>query len=187
MNKLAALLTATFVSFFCIAPMASAHHVHAGVWSVDHQGITLDDGAAVIHGNDGTEARITSEGTLNIAGKSVMVNTAQRQQLVQYVATIKDIEIKGTQLGAAAGSFATGMVAEVFAALASGESEDDIDRKAETRAHEFKKKALPICRDVQTLKQLQDSLQAGLPAFKPYTVIEARDANDCERDINSDD
>lgn len=187
MNKQLIFIVAALVSLSLMSPMASAHHAHATVWSVDNQGITLDGGDAVIHGDDGTQARITPDGTLTIAGKTITVNAAQRQQLVQYVATVRDIEIKGAQLGAAAGSFAAGVAAEAITALFAGASEDDIDRKAQTRANEFKKKALPICRDVQTLKQLQDSLQASLPAFEPYAVIEAHDAGDCEHDINSDD
>lgn len=187
MDKQLIFMVAALLSLFAMAPMASAHHAHATVWSADHQGITLDGSDAVIHGDDGTEARITPDGTLTIAGKPVAVNSAQQQQLAQYVATVRDIEIKGAQLGAAAGSFAAGVAAEAIAALFAGTSEDDIDRKAQTRANEFKKKALPICRDVLTLKLLQDSLQTGLPAFKPYAVIKANDAGDCEHDINSDD
>ncbi|HKV97761.1 MAG TPA: hypothetical protein VJR90_09755 [Gammaproteobacteria bacterium] len=187
MNKQVTLFFATLVALLLVTPLASAHAAHTTVWSVDNQGITLDGGDAVIHGDDGTQARITPDGTLTIAGKTITVNAAQRQQLVQYVATVRDIEIKGAQLGAAAGSFAAGVAAEAITALFAGASEDDIDRKAQTRANEFKKKALPICRDAQTLKQLQDSLQASLPAFEPYAVIEAHDAGDCEHDINSDD
>lgn len=187
MNKHVTFCFITLVALLLVTPMASAHAAPAAVWTVDNQGITLDGGDAVIHGDNGTQARITKDGTLSIAGKPVTVTAAQRQKLVQYVATVKDIEIKGTQLGGAAGSFAAGVAAETLAALFAGASEDDIDHKAETRANEFKKKALPICRDVQFLKQLQDSLQAGLPAFKPYAVIGAHDAGNCEHDINSDD
>ncbi|MGH8292724.1 MAG: hypothetical protein ACRESA_04550 [Gammaproteobacteria bacterium] len=187
MNKQVILVIVVLVTLALVSPMASAHRAHATIWSADHQGITLDGGAAVIHGDDGTEARITPDGTLTIAGRPVTVNATQRQKLVQYVATVKDIEIKGVELGAAASGFATGVAAEAIVALFAGASEDDIDRKAKIRANEFKKKALPLCQDVQTLKQLQDSLQASLPAFEPYAVIEANDAGDCEHDINSDD
>lgn len=187
MNKQLIFSLATMFALLLVTPMASAHPVRATIWSADHQGITLDNGDAVIHGDDGTEARITPDGGLTIAGRPVAVNAAQRQQLAQYVATVKDIEIRGVQLGAAAGSFAAGVAAEAIAALFAGTSEDDIDRNAQARANEFKKKALPICQDVRKLKQLQDSLQIGLSTFKPYAVIDAHDAGDCEHNIDSDD
>ena len=102
------------------------------------------------------------------------------------MSTVKDIEIKGEQLGEAAAGFATRVVADVFAGLFTGQDENKINKKAEIRANTFKQKALPICKDVQALKQLQDDLAAGIVAFKPYALIEGRDANNCEYDINSD-
>lgn len=147
MNKRVIFCFIMLVVLVFVTPMASAHAAPTAVWTVDNQGITLDGGDAVIHGDNGTQARITKDGALSLAGKPVTVTATQRQKLVQYVATIKDIEIKGTQLGAAAGSFATGVAAEALAALFAGASEDDIDHKAEARANEFKKRP---CRSAGT-------------------------------------
>ncbi|HEX6549520.1 MAG TPA: hypothetical protein VF117_02525, partial [Gammaproteobacteria bacterium] len=67
------------------------------------------------------------------------------------------------------------------------EDENSIDKEAHDRAMKFKRRALPICKDVQSLKQLQDQLAASIQSFRPFAVIEGKDANDCEHDINSDD
>lgn len=187
MNRNGLFLIAAVI-MICLGPVsAAAATINVDSWSYDHNGINLDHGNAVIHGNDGTEARITPDGALFIAGKSQSVTSAQKQQLIRYVQTVQDMETRGVQLGREAGSFAASMVGEVMADLFSGASGDQIDRKANQRAHDFKQKALPICKDAQTLKQLQDTLTAGLPAFKPYAVIEGDDVNDCQHDIESDD
>ncbi|MGH8370901.1 MAG: DUF2884 family protein, partial [Gammaproteobacteria bacterium] len=89
--------------------------------------------------------------------------------------------------GMDAASFAMDVVGDVVADLLSGEDGDDIDKHANARADKFKKKALPICKDVKSLRILQSELTASIPSFKPFAVIEDKDSRDCEHDINSDD
>lgn len=186
MNKQLIFSLTTIVALLLVTPMASAHPAYATIWSADHQGITLDGGDAVIHGDDGTEARITPGGALFIADKPQKVTPAQQQQLMRYVSTVQDMQAKGLVLAGEAGQFAESIVSEVVGGLFSDESQDQIEQKANQRAHNFKQQALPICRDAQTLKQLQDTLVSGLPAFQPYAIIEGHDVNDCQRDITSD-
>ncbi|MDE2460363.1 MAG: DUF2884 family protein [Gammaproteobacteria bacterium] len=162
---------------------ATAGTTNTDSWSYEHNSINLDHGDAVIHGNNGTAARIMPDGALYIAGKPQIVTSAQRQQLRRYVATVEDMQAKGLALAGEAGDFAAGIVGDVMAGLFSGDS-DQIDKQAHRRAHDFAQKALPICEDAKTLKQIQETLVASLPAFKPYAVIEGHDVNDCERGIN---
>lgn len=187
MNKQMVSLIAATLALCAAAPGAAAHRFHAGAWLAANQGIILDEGAAVIHGRDGGTARIAADGTLYIEGESVAVSAAQKRQLARYVATVKDIERRGLELGAAAGDFAAGLVGEVFAALLTGADAEDIDRKAESRSHAFAGEALSICRDMQQLKRIQDQLATAIAAFRPYAVIAGKDAADCKRDVISGD
>lgn len=186
MNRNALFPVMIFMLLCASALLFAPRSASAHSWHYVSNGITLDHGDAVIHGNDGSSARITSDGSLYIAGKPQAVTAAQRQQLSRYVATVEDIQAKGLALAGEAGDFAAGIVGDVMAELFSDDS-DQIDKQAHRRAHDFAQKALPICEDAKTLKQIQETLVAGLPAFKPYAVIEGHDLNDCERSINSDD
>ncbi|MGH8372438.1 MAG: DUF2884 family protein [Gammaproteobacteria bacterium] len=159
---------------------------HGIIINGDH-GIQIERGDIVIHSDNGSEARITSSGALSIDGKNVPVNDQQKVKLLQYANTVKDIETQGMKLGMDAAGFALNVVGDVFAALLSGEDENSIDKEANARARKFKQRALPICKDVHSLKLIQDELTASIQSFRPFAIIEAKDADDCERDINSDD
>jgi len=151
------------------------------------QGIHIDGTDVVIDNHRGDEARIAADGSLTVNDKTVVVTGQQKQLLQRYNQTVKDIKTKGINLGKHAVSFAMSVVGETFAALFSGESEQEINRRANAEADKFKLKALPICKDVQSLKHLQDLLVAGIPAFKPFDMVKAKDANDCENNIKSSD
>jgi hypothetical protein len=176
---------ATVIVFGCFSALATPSYAHTDSWSHDSNGISLDHGDALIHGNDATIARVTPHGMLFIAGKPQTVTPAQRQQLSRYLATVKDMQAKGMALAGQAGDFAGSIVSEVLGGLFSGESEAQIDKKAHERAQDFSQRALPICQDAQTLRQIQETLVASLPAFKPYAIIPRHDMSDCQHDISS--
>lgn len=186
MKHFATLLISAIVTVGLAFGLATPSHAHTDSWSYDSNGISLDHGDAIIHGNDGTLARVTPDGMLSIAGKSQTVTPTQRQQLSRYVATVIDMQAKGMALAGRAGDFAGSIVSDVLGGLFRGESEAQIDKHAHERAHDFAQSALPICEDANILKQIQDALAASLPAFKPYAVVRDHDVNDCRRDINSD-
>ena len=167
---------------FALAP--SADHV---LMDDNGHGIHIDGQTVVIENRDGDDARISNSGNLTVNGKTVAVSASQKRLLQRYNQTVKDIRTKGIDLGAHAASFAMTVAGDAIAALFSGASEEEIDRHAKAEADKFKLQALPLCKDVQTLKQIQDQLVAGIPAFQPFDVIEAKDAEDCERDIKSSD
>ncbi|HET7396349.1 MAG TPA: DUF2884 family protein [Gammaproteobacteria bacterium] len=153
----------------------------------DAHGIHIKDGDVIIDNDAGGEARITTSGTLFIDGKAVPVTDQQKVNLLEYANSVKDMETQAIRLGMDAAGFAMGVVGDVIADLLSGEDEDDINKHANARAKEFKKRALPICKDVRSLQLLQNELTANIPAFKPFAVIEDKDSRDCEHEINSDD
>jgi len=187
MKRYALLPIVTAVVVCIFSSIAMAGNASNWSWSYDSNGINFDNGEVVIHGNDGMLAHITPDGELIIKDKTIAVTSPEKQQLIQYVSAVKDIEIKGEQLGKDAAGFATSIVANVLSGLFTGEDEDKIDKQANARAQTFKQKALPICKDVQDLKGIQDRLAASIVAFQPYAVIKDTDAHECEQDIISDD
>lgn len=194
MNKHTLILLAATTSLCLGTPAVLAsdtdahadHHQHGIVINGDN-GIRIRHGDVIIENDDGGIARITRDGTLVVNDKTVPVSDRQKLKLLEYANTAKDLENQGMRLGMDAADFALDVVGDVFAALLSGDDEDAIEKNANARAREFKHRALPICKDVQSLKRIQDELAAGLTAFKPYAVIDGKDADDCEKDINSDD
>lgn len=188
MKRYTLFATAMFAVCCFVTPVAIAHNHGPNIWSTNsNEKIISEDGDVLIHSDEIGTARITPDGTLAIDDKSLPVSPAQRQLLVQYVVTVNDIQRKGIQMADAASGFAAGMVAEVFADSFSGESEDEINKTANQRAHDFARQALPICKDLQILKNTQNKLVASLPAFKAYAVIADHDVSDCTHNLSSDD
>ena len=190
MKKFTLALLAAICVLGLTAPAVTAFgttiHIDADDGVANH-GIHLDHGDVIIHNDSGGEARITAAGALIIDGKSVPVTAQQKIKLLEYAGSVKDLETHAMKLGAEAAGFALGVVGDVLADLFSGASEDEIDRDANTKAHSFKQKALPICNDVKNLKRLQDELAADIQSFKPFAVIKGNDSSDCEHDIMKDD
>lgn len=188
MNRYALAFLAIFTACCLAIPPSMAHNDNFNVFTSSSKGkIIIKDDNVIIYSNTGGTARIAPDGTLAINDKVEAVNATQHRLLVQYAATINDMQQQAMRLVSAVPGFTAGIVADVLAGVFSGGNDQQIDKQANRHAHDFAQKALPICKDAQTLKQLQDTLTASLPAFKPYAVTEGHDVNDCEHDIGSDD
>ncbi len=149
--------------------------------------VKVEQGRVIITNDTGNHAVITQQGTLTIEGNSVAVSPRAKRDLLQYVQTTQEIRQQGMDVAKHAGSFAMGIVGDVFSGLFSGKSEQDIERNANHSAAEFKQSVLPICESVQKLIQVQDAVVVEVAAFKPYAVIEDKDASDCMQGVNSKD
>ncbi len=154
--------------------------------SGDHS-VKVEQGRVIITNDQGHQAVITQQGALTIEDKDVTVSPQAKDNLVQYVQTTQQIQQQGIEIARHAGSFAVGILGDVFGGLLSGQSDKDIERNAHQSAAEFKKSVLPICMSVQKLKQLQDTVAVDVPAFKSYAVIEDKDSNDCVQGLESKD
>ncbi|MGA9855820.1 MAG: hypothetical protein WBR29_11140 [Gammaproteobacteria bacterium] len=157
------------------------------LFSSNGNGIKVEPERVIITNDQGHQAVITQQGALTIEDKSVAVSPQAKDNLSQFVETTQQIREQGMEVARRAGSFAAGILSDVFGGLLSGQSDKDIERNANQSAAEFKKSVLPICMSVQKLKHLQDAIVADVPAFKPYAVIEDQDSNDCMRSLNSKD
>ncbi len=149
--------------------------------------VKVEQGRVVITNDEGYQAVITEEGALTIEGNSIPVQPQAKNNLMQYVQITQQIRQQGIDVAKRAGGFAVGILGDVFNGLLSGKSDQDIERNANHSAADFKKSVLPICESVQKLKQAQDAIATDVPSFKPYAVIEDKDANDCMKDVNSQD
>lgn len=178
----------TSITICMVGVSAQGHEMDVDVhYDSDHD-IHIRNGNVVIDlDNTNNEATITQTGQLFINGRNIPVTGQQKDQLAAYVSTVKDIESRGIQIGKDAISFSADIVGEVFADLFSGDDDKAIDQNTKARTHQFKQKILPICDDVAALIKIQDELNAGIPAFRPYAVVKDKDAADCRHDVNSDD
>lgn len=149
--------------------------------------VQVEDGRVIITNDAGNQAVITQPGALTIEGKQVTVTPQAKDNLQQYLQTTQQIRQQGMDIAKHAGSFAMGIVGDVLGGLFSGKSDQDIERNANHSAAQFKQSVLPICESVQKLIQVQDAVAVKVPAFKPYAVIEDKDASDCVKDVNSKD
>jgi hypothetical protein len=149
-------------------------HHHSNVW------ISGDD--VLITANDGSVARISSSGDLDIRGKVLAVTPTQRQLLQHYAAGIRDIQDRGLAIGQHAVQMVGGMLGTLVSSLFDDDDSQDLDQRMKAKAEPLKEEARALCKDVKSEKQVQDAIAASLPAFQPYAVIEPHPEHDCNID-----
>ncbi|HET7222765.1 MAG TPA: hypothetical protein VFI81_06185 [Rhodanobacteraceae bacterium] len=140
-----------------------------------------DNGDVVAHARDGSDARITAAGDLDIQGKSLAVTPAQRELLKGYHADAVVLRKDAVATGEA--GMKTGMHAldAVAKGLASGNA-DSIDREVDSRAKQVDALANAVCQDLARLYADQGKVAAAMPAFGPYATIEPHEVSECRGD-----
>lgn len=145
--------------------------------------IHMDRGDVVITARDGSVARVTPQGDLDIRGKAVTVTPGQRQLLQHYAAGIRDIQDRGLEIGQHAVQMVGGMLGTLVSSLlVDGGDSQDLDQKMRAKAEPLKDEARALCKDVKDEKKVQDAITASLPAFQPYAVIEPHPEQSCHID-----
>jgi hypothetical protein len=144
--------------------------------------IHMDGGDVVITARDGSVARITPLGDLDIRGKAVTVNPSQRQLLQRYAAGIRDIQDRGLEIGEHAVQMVGGMLGTLVSSIFEDGDSQDLDQKMRAKAEPLKEEARALCKDVKSERQVQDAIAASLPAFQPYAVIEPHPEHSCHID-----
>lgn len=129
-------------------------------------------------------AQITPKGDFLIDGKTVTVNTQQRQQLLDYrgqVIQLAKIGIDGGERAAMAALDATDV--SLFSLIVGGLS-GSLERRVEASV---KQHVVPlvqqICRRLPQVLESQQQLATSLPQFRPYASLERDDIEDCEREV----
>jgi len=144
--------------------------------------ITIHNGSIAVHAPERADADITAAGDLSISSTSVAVTGAQRDLLKHYYSTALALRDHGIATGNAGIATAGKAITSVASGLISGNT-DKIDSEVNASATKVEAQATLICTDLAALRSTQETLAAQLPAFQPYAVIKADDANDCQRDV----
>jgi len=156
----------------------SGHDRNTSVFQ--HLSVT-HNGDVMAHAHDGSSARISAAGDLDIQGKSVAVTPAQRALLQSYhadaMALRKDAMATG-KAGVETGMHALDAVAK---GLASGNT-DSIDSEVNSRASKVDALAHTVCQDLARLYAAQGGVTTAIPAFSPYATIEPHEVSDCRND-----
>jgi hypothetical protein len=158
---------------------ATAAGIHMDLGDED---ITLDDEDVLVTAEDGSRASISPEGDLVVRGRRVAVSATDRRALRHYNETVHGIVEQGIELGMQGAGLAFSALGEVVAALASGEPER-AERRVERRAEPIKEAARELCKEVQALVLVQESIASRVPAFRPYAVMDEDAGEDCVEDV----
>ena len=129
---------------------------------------------------DVADAVISSEGDLRVDGKAIGLSPAQRDDVRAYYASAEALRKDAIATGKAGLATAATALGSVAKGLASGEP-DRIGSEVDQQAAKVEASAAKVCSDVADLRARQDALVAGVPAFRPYATIGARETTRCNR------
>ena len=143
--------------------------------------ISIHAGRVAVHAQGQGDADITAAGDLSIAGKPVAVTATQSALLKRYYASALAIRDHGIATGEAGVATANKAITSVASNLANGNPEK-IDAEVHASAANVEAQADKICDDLGQIHSIQQTLVAQLPAFRPYALIKASEANDCRHE-----
>ena len=173
---LAALLAALLLPL--AAAPAAATHISINV--DDDDDVRVDGDEIVITAEDDSEATVEPDGTLRVDGRRVAMAERDRQALVLYNRTLRNVKDRAIELGVQGAGLALHAVTEAVVAVATGKPER-AERRVERHAEDLKDNARRLCQEMREVEQLQDTVAARVAAFRPYAVIEL-DEDDCQVD-----
>ena len=179
-RRLLAPAAALLLAFFATPTPAAAASISIDLGDED---ISLDDEDVLVRAEDGSRARISPEGDLTVRGRRVAVSATDRRALRHYNETVHGIVGRGIELGVQGAGLAFSALGEVAVALATGHSER-AERRVERRGEAIEESARELCREIQALVLVQESIGSRVPAFRPYVVLEEDAAEDCEDDVD---
>lgn len=132
-------------------------------------------------------AEITAAGDFRVDGRTVAVDATQRRQLLAYRANVIDVAKAGIEAGEKAALLAMDAVDGSMFHLIVGGLTGSLERRVTAVVQrELKPTVLRICHQLPQLKASQQSLAAGLPAFRPYATLQDEDVARCEADVGRD-
>jgi hypothetical protein len=144
--------------------------------------ISIHDGSIAVHAPGHADADITAAGDLSIANKSIPVTPAQRDLLKHYYAAAMATRDHGIATGKAGMDTAGTALRSVASGLASGNT-DKIDTEVNASAAKVEAQVALICNDLADIHATQETLASQLADFRPYALIKASEATDCQRGL----
>lgn len=127
------------------------------------------------------KAEITPQGDLQIEGKAVAVDAAQRKLLLQYRDNVIAVADAGMSIGVKGADLAGRAISETIGGLISGDTKA-VERKIEAEAARIEADAMQLCAQLPPMLATQEQLAASLPAFKPYATMTQEDIDDCGKE-----
>lgn len=154
---------------------------HSRTTSVFQHLSIADNGDVIAHARDGSTARISAAGDLDISGKPVTVSPTGRERLQSYRADTLALRHDAIATGKAGMQTGLHALDAVAKGLASGNT-DSIDSEVNSRASKVDALAHTVCHDLARLYADQGQVTAAIPAFRPYATIEPHEVSDCHTD-----
>jgi hypothetical protein len=149
--------------------------------TIANGGIVVNGDEVTLHGTGGSEATMDAAGKLEVDGREVAVDAAQRQLLKQYYQGALAVREHGLATGRAGAGVAVQSLKNAAAHVTGGDSEQ-ADAGLDAATQRVNREASKICIDIQQIRLAQDRLAGSLPAFKPFAGIIDGDGSDCSKD-----
>lgn len=138
-----------------------------------------NNGDVIVHARtNGSDARITAAGDLDIDGKPIAVAPANRPLLTAYHADALALRNSAVALGKAGAGLGLNALGTVAKGLASG-NPDSIDKRLQPETDKVNALGQEMCTHLAALYAAQGQLVAEIPAFKPYATIEPHEVSGC--------
>ncbi|GAA5009336.1 hypothetical protein FNZ56_02405 [Pseudoluteimonas lycopersici] len=133
------------------------------------------------------KGEITPRGDLLVDGKAVVVDAAQRRQLLDYRTQVIGIAKTGIDAGEHAAMVAIDLTNVSLFRLIVGGMTGSLERRVEASVkRDIEPAVLQICRQLPQLRDSQQALATSVPEFRPYATLDDDDVADCESDIRND-
>ena len=133
-------------------------------------------------GDDGdSDAEITPEGDLLIAGRPVAVDAAQRELLLEYRRNVTEVAMAGARIGLQGADLATAAMGEAFRGALGGDTKG-MEARIEAEAEKIKAEAVKLCDHLQPLYDTQQALAESIPDLAPYASMTQDDIDECREE-----
>lgn len=132
-------------------------------------------------GEPASDAEITPEGDLLIAGKPVEVDAAQRELLLEYRRNVTGVAMAGARIGLQGADLATSAMGEAFRGVMGGDTAG-MDARIEAEAEKIQVEALKLCEQLQPMLETQQALAASIPELAPYARMTQADVDECREE-----
>lgn len=128
-----------------------------------------------------SDAEITPEGDLLIAGEPVDVDAAERELLLEYRRNVTEVAMAGARIGLQGADLATSAMGEAFRGALGGDTEG-MDARIEAEAEKIKVEALNLCEQLQPMLETQQALVGSIPELAPYARMTQADVDECREE-----
>lgn len=132
-------------------------------------------------GEPESDAEITPEGDLLIAGEPVEVDAAERELLLEYRRNVTEVAMAGARIGLQGADLATSAMGDAFRGVLGGDTAN-MEARIEAEAEKIKVEALKLCEQLQPMLETQEALVGSIPELAPYARMTQADVDECREE-----